>query len=138
MIRLVRAASKVLEAPDLRGVNVHEEKWASAMEDLVSLIETGSKLSKLRAQFDEVIIPEAWGQDVLLVRKALVAAFDFNWLNKNLFHSAYTRTVSYFGGSELEAPLVPGSGEIALDKSLSADATCDICTPLDDILAPRL
>jgi ABC-type oligopeptide transport system substrate-binding subunit len=67
------------------------------------------------------------------VRKALVAAFDFNWLNKNLFHSAYTRTVNYFGGSELEAPLTPGTAEIALDEELSTAKTCDICIPLEDI-----
>lgn len=67
------------------------------------------------------------------VRKALVAAFDFNWLNKNLFHSAYTRTVSYFGGSDLEAPLTASSGELDLDENLSASGACDICTPLEDI-----
>ncbi len=73
VIRLVRATSRVMEAPNLKGVHIHEEKWAASMEELVSLLATGSKISKLRMEFDSVLIPEAWDQDVLEVRKALVA-----------------------------------------------------------------
>ncbi len=73
VIRLVRAASRALDAPDLAGVQVHESKWVASMENLVVLLETGAKLSKLRAEYDEVLIPEAWEQDVLFVRQALVA-----------------------------------------------------------------
>jgi peptide/nickel transport system substrate-binding protein len=35
------------------------------------------------------------------VREALTLLFDFEWLNKNLFHGLYERTQSYFHGSEL-------------------------------------
>ncbi len=37
------------------------------------------------------------------VRAALAYAFDFKWLNKNLFYGAYRRTASFFEGSELAA-----------------------------------
>ncbi len=37
------------------------------------------------------------------VRAALAHAFDFKWLNKNLFYGAYRRTASFFEGSELAA-----------------------------------
>ncbi len=37
------------------------------------------------------------------VRKALALMFDFNWLNKTLYHGLYTRTVSYFDRSELSS-----------------------------------
>ncbi|MFK7845244.1 MAG: DUF4011 domain-containing protein [Rhodothermales bacterium] len=73
VIRLVRAASRVLDAPKLDGVHVHEEKWAASMEELVTLLETGAKLSKIRVEFDRALIPEAWDQDMLSVRQALVA-----------------------------------------------------------------
>ncbi len=73
VIRLARAASKVIEAPDLSGIHIHEEKWAASMEELVVVLETGAKVSKLRAQYDGVLIPEAWAQDVLFVRQALIA-----------------------------------------------------------------
>ncbi|MGE3874890.1 MAG: extracellular solute-binding protein [Parvibaculaceae bacterium] len=36
-----------------------------------------------------------------LVRQALVEAFDFEWLNANLFFSLYRRTQGYYAGSEL-------------------------------------
>ena len=37
------------------------------------------------------------------VRQALGLLFDFEWINKNLFHGLYIRTQSYFAGSELSA-----------------------------------
>lgn len=37
------------------------------------------------------------------VREALAMAFDFEWVNKNLFFNAYKRTASYWQGSALSA-----------------------------------
>ena len=48
------------------------------------------------------------------VRQALAYAFDFKWLNRNLFHNAYTRTRSYFENSELAATKLPDQAELAL------------------------
>ncbi len=49
------------------------------------------------------------------VRAALAGLFDFEWANKNLFSGAYTRTKSYFDGSELASTGVPaGDREKAL------------------------
>lgn len=36
-----------------------------------------------------------------LVRRALVEAFDFEWLNENIFFNLYHRTQGYYSGSEL-------------------------------------
>lgn len=36
-----------------------------------------------------------------LVRQALSYAFDFAWVNKNLFHGFYTRTCSFFDNTEM-------------------------------------
>lgn len=41
------------------------------------------------------------------VRRALIALFDFEWINRNLYHGAYVRTQSYFERSELSAHGVP-------------------------------
>lgn len=38
-----------------------------------------------------------------MVRQALVRLFDFEWINKNLYHGVYARTGSYFQGSTLSA-----------------------------------
>lgn len=57
------------------------------------------------------------------VRKALTYAFDFEWLNKNLFHNAYLRTDSTFPNSELSAhafepPKTDGSGRKGVRQNL--------------------
>ena len=48
------------------------------------------------------------------VREALGQVFDFEWMNKNLFFNAYTRTTSYFGNTENESKGLPGPDELAL------------------------
>ena len=48
------------------------------------------------------------------LRRALGYAFDFEWTNKNLFNSAYTRTESYFSNSELASSGLLDEAELAL------------------------
>lgn len=48
------------------------------------------------------------------VRKALGLVFDFNWMNKNLFHGQYKRTNSYFPNSVLAASGPPDEAELEL------------------------
>ncbi len=48
------------------------------------------------------------------VRQALAYAFDFEWTNKNLFYSQYTRTRSYFSNSELASKGLPSSAELKI------------------------
>ncbi len=48
------------------------------------------------------------------VREALSDAFDFEWLNKNIFYGLYTRTRSYFRDSELSARGLPSPAELKL------------------------
>ena len=43
------------------------------------------------------------------VRQALGLLFDFEWVNKNLYYNAYTRTQSFFAGSELSSHGRPAS-----------------------------
>jgi peptide/nickel transport system substrate-binding protein len=43
------------------------------------------------------------------VRQALMTLFDFEWTNTNLFFGQYSRTTSYFEGSELSSHGVPAS-----------------------------
>ena len=48
------------------------------------------------------------------VREALGYAFDFEWTNKNLFFSQYTRTESYFSNSELASQGLPEGEELEI------------------------
>ena len=43
------------------------------------------------------------------VRHALSMLFDFEWINANLFNGGFTRTASFFQGSELSALGIPAS-----------------------------
>jgi microcin C transport system substrate-binding protein len=49
-----------------------------------------------------------------LVRQAMAEVFDFEWANKNLFYSSYTRTLSYFNNSPLASSGIPQGEELKL------------------------
>lgn len=53
------------------------------------------------------------------VRQALGLAFDFDWINRNLFHGSYARNTSYFQNSDLAAEGAPSEAELALLKPYS-------------------
>ena len=48
------------------------------------------------------------------VRKALSLAYDFEWMNKTLFHNQYERLQSFFHGSELAAIGRPSAAEMQI------------------------
>ena len=48
------------------------------------------------------------------VRKAFDLAFDYEWMNKNIFYGLYTRTAGYFENSDLKATGKPSAEELAL------------------------
>ena len=52
-------------------------------------------------------------QDVR-IREAINYCFDFEWTNKNIMYSAYTRLTSYFDNSDMKAVGKPGPEELAL------------------------
>ncbi|MFV2093493.1 MAG: extracellular solute-binding protein, partial [Hyphomicrobiales bacterium] len=52
------------------------------------------------------------------VRRAFDLAFDFEWLNKNVFFSQYKRTTSFFENSELKATGLPQGKELEILQSV--------------------
>ena len=68
------------------------------------------------------------------VREAITSLFDFEWLNKNFFYDRYSRTASYFEGSELAARGRPAdAGERVLLAPFPGAVRPDI---LDGTYAP--
>jgi microcin C transport system substrate-binding protein len=63
------------------------------------------------------------------VRQALALPFDFEWVNKNLFFGAYTRTNSYFANSELAAVGEPSAAELALLEPFRASLPAEVFGP---------
>ncbi|MFN0263759.1 extracellular solute-binding protein [Tepidamorphus sp. 3E244] len=47
--------------------------------------------------------------DDIRVRQAMIRLFDFEWINRSLYHDLYSRTESYYQGSELSAIGKPAS-----------------------------
>jgi microcin C transport system substrate-binding protein len=62
------------------------------------------------------------------VREALAYAFDFEWLNKNLFFGLYKRTNSYFFNSELAARGLPNAEELKVLEPLRAELPARVFT----------
>jgi peptide/nickel transport system substrate-binding protein len=58
------------------------------------------------------------------VRKALITLFDFEWVNRTLYHAQYARTESYFARSELSSHGRPADrAERALLAPFAAEVT---------------
>jgi microcin C transport system substrate-binding protein len=52
------------------------------------------------------------------VREALGLAFDFEWMNRQLFYNSYTRVRGFFSASDFEAKGLPGADELAVLQPL--------------------
>ena len=64
------------------------------------------------------------------VRRALDLAFDFEWLNRQLFFGAYTRLDSYFADSPQQATGLPSPGELAILDPLRAQLDPAVFGPM--------
>ena len=69
---ICRAARRAMEAPHLEGLALSSGDWQQRKDDLDSLIAAGRALSEAHARYDELLIDEAWQQDLLDVRQQYV------------------------------------------------------------------
>lgn len=69
----------MIDAPNLDGIQYADEAWQRHAPQIQEAVEAGSRVSAHHSQFDEVLIPEAWTQDVLPLRKAYVAYGEKWW-----------------------------------------------------------
>lgn len=68
------------------------------------------------------------------VREAFVLAFDFEWMNRQLFYDSYARVRGFFNASDFEAKGLPGEDELAVLKPLRAKLPARIFT--DEVPQP--
>nr|WP_251922682.1 DUF3320 domain-containing protein [Salinibacter ruber] len=68
---LLRAGRQVLQAPSLTGVRARSDAWSARAGELSELVEAGKRYRALREEHGELLIPEAWDQDVLGIRQGL-------------------------------------------------------------------
>ena len=69
--RAVTAGSRVADAPDLSQWNHRTDQWSKHAERWRRLSEKAEKLRKIRAEFEDQLIPEAWSANLLSQRAAL-------------------------------------------------------------------
>lgn len=63
------------------------------------------------------------------VRQALGLAYDFEWLNRQMFYNLYQRVQGWFPNSEFHAEGVPGTDELALLEPLRAQLRAEVFGP---------
>ena len=64
----------------------------------------------------------------ILVRKALNYAYDWEWINKNIYFNGETRNDSYFARSDLACGAVPTDDVVKIIKSVKPDADKELLT----------
>ena len=69
---MIRAVRYLLYAPKMEYVDVKTTEWLTHIEDLEVGLRAGEQLHQLHKTYDDVLIPEAWAEDVLEIRRALV------------------------------------------------------------------
>jgi very-short-patch-repair endonuclease len=66
-------ADVALESPNLNELAIDDFGWLQNRADLIELLDSGEKLSKIRADYQGIFLPEAWEQNVLEIRQDLIA-----------------------------------------------------------------
>lgn len=68
---LLDLAGRLLDAPVLKGVAIRSRLWVEARDRIEGLLQAGQQHQTLRSRYEDVLIPEAWGQDLLETRQIL-------------------------------------------------------------------
>lgn len=70
---LLEAARKLRYAPDLSGMRPESSELSARPGEISRLTERLERYAALRSEYEEVVIPEAWEQDLLEVREHLAS-----------------------------------------------------------------
>ncbi len=72
--RLLRAGRRVARAVQLTGADVASREWTERRGEIHELLDAGLKLAQLHQRHDDVLVPEAWDEDLRTVRQELNGA----------------------------------------------------------------
>ncbi|NBB85644.1 MAG: DUF4011 domain-containing protein, partial [Bacteroidetes bacterium] len=76
---LCRAARRAMDAPNLQDVQLATRAWQERRADLETLLTAGERHAELHTTYDDLLIPDAWTQDILQVRQHLAAHGEKWW-----------------------------------------------------------
>jgi very-short-patch-repair endonuclease/DNA polymerase III delta prime subunit len=71
--KLLQVLELALAAPRVVEVSLEAPEWKSAIDVILPAIEQAEERDKYRKQFEEYLIPEAWRENFVSVRKAIVS-----------------------------------------------------------------
>jgi len=69
--RLIAAGKHAAEAPDLSGIPAGADVWRLEASRIRDLVQAGRRDAKLRGEYEDLLMPEAWSQDVFAIRQKL-------------------------------------------------------------------
>lgn len=70
-IYLATQAQLMSVKPDLNGMTITDQGWVSQRTDVEELLVSGKRLTQIRQEYEAILVPEAWKEDVLEIRQAL-------------------------------------------------------------------
>jgi len=74
--KLLDVCKLAAQSPDLDGINIKTDTWLHNRRDITELLDTGKRFAALRREYNDILLPEAWAQDVLDIRQNLMAYGD--------------------------------------------------------------
>lgn len=126
------AAHRLQFAPRLNGVQTTHPAWAAEGEALLAALEAGERIQQARADYDDLLIPEAWAQPALPIRQGLMAGRN---PIARLLSPAYRRALQQLAGLCQTAPPKQWADQVgAIDAILDAQRL----HPLVAAQTPRL
>jgi len=113
---LLELCKRAAQAPDLKGITIKTDEWLHNQHDISELLDTGKRFAALRREYEHILIPEAWGQNVLEIRQNLMAYGD-KWYKFMI--GAYGRAKKQLAAMS-KIPLPSGTAEkVALVDAIS-------------------
>ncbi|MCY4600495.1 MAG: DUF3320 domain-containing protein [Acidobacteria bacterium] len=68
---LIRMARLAADAPDVKGINHRSPAWTARADELAAISRDALALAEVHAEYDAVVIPQAWQADVLKYRQPI-------------------------------------------------------------------
>ncbi len=77
--KLMATAERILDAPNLSGLDIKSDVWYSEPDKIMEIINTGVKYNSNIEKFKDKLIQEAWEQDVFSIRQDFAFYKDKWW-----------------------------------------------------------
>lgn len=132
--QLAASARRAIAAPEMDGFDLMNEQWGIRPDDIRSLVDAGSAMASLHAEFGPSLRSHAWDQNVSAERRVLETEGVKPW---RLIIADYRRTRARLGG--LTSGGVPGAKRLlALVTAIEACQRNESVYREHEMLGPEL